>query len=165
MNDAGGGCAAELAIVDRLAPGPLTAKELARETDSDGRAIYLVLRALASVGVFTEGKDGRFVLIPVEDLLRTGVAGSQRDSAIMAAESEPKSSTAGFFYAARLRLSRIVPTAHEVSVIGVGFMSSIVKRRCLAWRMGALQTFIGFTAIAGGYLRLLLHPESRRKLE
>jgi hypothetical protein len=30
--------AAELAIADRLAPGPLTTWELARETDSDDRA-------------------------------------------------------------------------------------------------------------------------------
>lgn len=56
--------AAELAIADRLAPGPLTAGELARETDSDGRALDRVLRALASVGVFIEGKDGRFALTP-----------------------------------------------------------------------------------------------------
>jgi hypothetical protein len=79
------GVVAELAIADLLAAGPRTAGELAQETDSDGYSLYRVLRALASVGVFTEGKDGRFALTPVADLLRTSVAGSQRYSAIMAA--------------------------------------------------------------------------------
>ena len=102
-------------IAERLAPEPLTVRELARDPDS-GRALYRVLLALTSVGVFTEGKEGRFALTPVEDLLRTGVAGLLRDSAIMAAGSEPKNSAA-FFSAAGLRLSRIVPKAHEVSVI------------------------------------------------
>ena len=37
-------------------------------------------------------------------------------------------------------------------------MSRIVKVRCLAWGMGALQVFIGFTAIAGGY-QLVSHPK------
>lgn len=36
-------------------------------------------------------------------------------------------------------------------------MSKFVKVRCLAWGMGGLQVFIGFTAIAGGY-QLVLHP-------
>lgn len=79
------GVVAELAIADRLVAGPQTAGELAQETGSDGCTLYRVLRALASVGVFTEDKDGRFALTPVANLLRTGVAGSQRYSAIMAA--------------------------------------------------------------------------------
>ena len=37
-------------------------------------------------------------------------------------------------------------------------MSKFVKIRCLAWGMGALQAFIGFTAIAGGY-QLVSHPK------
>ena len=36
-------------------------------------------------------------------------------------------------------------------------MSKSVKVRCLAWTMGALQVFIGFTAMAGGY-QLVSHP-------
>jgi hypothetical protein len=41
--------AAELEIADWLPPGPLTAGELARETDSNGHAIERVLRALESI--------------------------------------------------------------------------------------------------------------------
>lgn len=37
-------------------------------------------------------------------------------------------------------------------------MSRTVQRRCLAWCMGALQAFIGFTALAGGY-KLVSHPQ------
>ena len=37
-------------------------------------------------------------------------------------------------------------------------MSRIVNRRCLVWCMCALQAFIGFTAIAGGY-KLVSHPK------
>ena len=91
--------AAELTIADRFAPGLLTAGELVHETDSNGRVLDRVLRSLASVWVFIGGKDGRFALIPVPDLLRTRGAVSQRDSAIMAAGNEPRSSTASFFSA------------------------------------------------------------------
>jgi hypothetical protein len=79
------GVVAELAIADRLAGGPRTADELAEETGSDGCSLYRLLRALASVGVFTEGEDGRFALTPTAELLRTGVPGSQRYSAIITA--------------------------------------------------------------------------------
>ena len=36
-------------------------------------------------------------------------------------------------------------------------MSKFAKVRCLSWGMGALQVFIGFTAIAGGY-QLMSNP-------
>lgn len=36
-------------------------------------------------------------------------------------------------------------------------MNRIVKSKCLAWCMGALQAFIGLTAVAGGY-NLAAHP-------
>ena len=36
-------------------------------------------------------------------------------------------------------------------------MSKFVKIRYIVWGMGALQVFIGFTAIAGGY-QLVSHP-------
>lgn len=37
-------------------------------------------------------------------------------------------------------------------------MSKLVKVKCLAWGIGALQAFIGFTAIVGGY-KLVTHPQ------
>jgi multifunctional cyclase/dehydratase/O-methyltransferase len=41
---------ARLAIPDRLATGPRSADDLARETGVDADALYRVLRALASAG-------------------------------------------------------------------------------------------------------------------
>lgn len=75
--------AAELGIADRLVNGPCTAKELAVQTQTHGRALYRVLRALASVGIFAEDSQGRFSLTPHANLLRSDVPDSQRPFAIM----------------------------------------------------------------------------------
>jgi hypothetical protein len=74
---------AELGIADLLADGPQTAETLAEQTNTHGDALYRVLRALASVGLFTEDIHSRFSLTPLADLLRSDVAGSQRAFAIM----------------------------------------------------------------------------------
>jgi ubiquinone/menaquinone biosynthesis C-methylase UbiE len=70
--------AAELGIADHLAAGPRHADELARELGTHGRSLYRLLRALASVGIFTEDVAGRFALTPLAELLRSGAPGSQR---------------------------------------------------------------------------------------
>ena len=57
--------AAELGIADRLADGPRTAAELARECGVLEHPLYRMLRALAGEGVFAEDKDGRFALTGV----------------------------------------------------------------------------------------------------
>jgi hypothetical protein len=69
---------ARLRIADRLATGPKTLTELARETETHAPSLYRLMRAVASVGVFEETADGRFQINPVGELLRTGVAGSLR---------------------------------------------------------------------------------------
>jgi Dimerisation domain len=63
--------AAELGIADLLAAGPKHYEQLARETGSSAPALYRLLRALASVGVFTQAGD-RFGLNPLAECLRTG---------------------------------------------------------------------------------------------
>jgi hypothetical protein len=70
--------AAKLRIADKLAAGPKSAADLARETETHAGSLYRVLRALASVGVFAEDADGRFRLNPMAEYLRTGVTGSVR---------------------------------------------------------------------------------------
>lgn len=57
--------AAELGIADRLADGPRTATDLARECGVLERPLYRMLRALAGEGVFAENNDGRFALTPL----------------------------------------------------------------------------------------------------
>ncbi len=64
------GVAAELGIADLLAAGPRTAAELAAATGSDGPALYRLLRALSSIGVFHEDGECRFSLTVMGELLR-----------------------------------------------------------------------------------------------
>jgi hypothetical protein len=78
--------AAKLGLADRLQNGPRTADELARETSTDPRSLYRLLRALASVGVFAEDGQHRFGLTPLADCLRRDVPGSQWAMAVMAGE-------------------------------------------------------------------------------
>src|ERR1041384_4934125 len=54
--------AAKLGIADLLAAGPRPVRELAQATNTQERALYRVLRSLASVGVFTETDPQVFAL-------------------------------------------------------------------------------------------------------
>lgn len=78
--------AAKLGIADLLADGPRGAAELAAETETQADALYRVLRALASVGIFSEVDGSRFTLTPLADLLRSGAPNSLRAYAIVCAE-------------------------------------------------------------------------------
>lgn len=80
--------AAHLGIADLLARTSLTADELARATDTHAPALYRLLRALASVGVFAEDAQQRFTLTPAAACLRAGVPGSLRDFVLMTADVE-----------------------------------------------------------------------------
>jgi len=68
--------AAKLKLADLLKDGPRTAEQLAAATSVQAPALYRVLRALASVGIFAETKGGRFKLTPLAATLQTGVPGS-----------------------------------------------------------------------------------------
>jgi hypothetical protein len=78
--------AAKLGIADLLQEGPKSHEALATATGVHPDALYRVLRALASVGVFTEVEHGRFGLTPLAALLQTGVPGSLRALAIVMGE-------------------------------------------------------------------------------
>lgn len=69
--------AATLGIADLLKDGPRTVDDLAQATGSRAPALYRLLRALASVGIFAE-VDDRFELTPMAQYLRTDVPGSVR---------------------------------------------------------------------------------------
>jgi ubiquinone/menaquinone biosynthesis C-methylase UbiE len=75
--------AARCSIADRLAGGPRSVSELARDTGSDESSLYRLLRALAGIGVFRELSERRFELGPMGEYLRSDVEGSLRDLAIM----------------------------------------------------------------------------------
>src|SRR5262249_32223842 len=62
--------AAELRIADLLADGPKHPDELGRDAGVRGDMLYRVLRALASIGIFAEDSEGRFMLTPLAETLR-----------------------------------------------------------------------------------------------
>src|SRR6516162_2593917 len=80
--------AAKFGIADLLKDGPKTAGELAGATSTDPDALYRLLRALASVGIFTEGESRRFSLTPLAEPLRGDVAGSKRALALMSGDEQ-----------------------------------------------------------------------------
>jgi hypothetical protein len=57
--------AAELGIADLLRDGPRDVDELAAATGTSAPALYRLLRALASIGIFSEGTGRRFELSPM----------------------------------------------------------------------------------------------------
>jgi hypothetical protein len=77
--------AAKLKLADQLKGGPRTSADLAAATGTHPQALYRLLRALASVGVFAE-ENGRFTLTPLAETLRSDVAGSQWAAVMMMGE-------------------------------------------------------------------------------
>ncbi len=75
--------AAKLGIADVLQAGPKHYEELAAVAQVHAPSLYRVLRALASVGVFSERADGFFELTPTAALLQTTAPHSMRALAIM----------------------------------------------------------------------------------
>lgn len=77
------GTVARLRIADHLADSPATIAELEALTSADPDGLGRLLRAAATVGLFTEHEDGRFTLTPLGAELRDDPAGdSVRDYAI-----------------------------------------------------------------------------------
>ncbi len=78
--------AAKLGLADLLEDGPRSCAELAEATKTHPCALYRVMRALASVGIFAEDERGRFELTPLADNLRTNASTSLREYAIFLGE-------------------------------------------------------------------------------
>src|SRR5579862_5404224 len=76
-------CVAQLGIADILEAGPKSAAELATQVKADATALYRLMRATASVGVFSEGPDGKFSQTPASAVLRGDANPSLRALAIM----------------------------------------------------------------------------------
>jgi predicted O-methyltransferase YrrM len=80
--------AAKLGIADLLREGPVNCDVLASKTCTHPQSLYRTLRALASVGVFTEAAPEQFALTPLAALLQSGTPNSMRALAIMYAEEQ-----------------------------------------------------------------------------
>jgi hypothetical protein len=64
--------AAQFGIADYLKDGPKHIDEIARHCNAHSPSLYRVMRALSSIGIFSESADGQFALTPMAELLRTG---------------------------------------------------------------------------------------------
>ncbi len=64
--------AAELGIADMLSNGPQSIEALAQMSHTFAPFLYRVMRALASIGIFTETEDKKFDLNPMAECLKTG---------------------------------------------------------------------------------------------
>jgi O-methyltransferase domain/Dimerisation domain len=78
--------AATLGVADLLDDSPKSSRELAAALGVDPEALYRVLRALASIGIFEETDPRRFALTALAQPLRTDVPGSLRASAMLYGE-------------------------------------------------------------------------------
>jgi 2-polyprenyl-3-methyl-5-hydroxy-6-metoxy-1,4-benzoquinol methylase len=77
------GVTAELHIADLLEDGPKTAEELAEKTNVHARSLFRVLRACASVGVYSINEQKQFSLTPLAEPLLSSAPGSLRPFAEM----------------------------------------------------------------------------------
>jgi hypothetical protein len=78
--------AAKLGLADHLQQDPQTPCQLAQAVGAEPQALYRLLRALASLGLFAETADGTFVPTPTARLLQTDAPGSLRALAILYGE-------------------------------------------------------------------------------
>jgi hypothetical protein len=71
------GAAAQLEIADLLADGPLPVDVLAQRTKTHAPSLFRMLRALESIGIFTQSAPGVFANTAQSDCLRRHKEGSQ----------------------------------------------------------------------------------------
>ncbi len=75
--------AAKLGIADLLKDGAKSSEQLATLTNVDANSLYRVLRALSSLGIFSEGDNRTFELTPMAQYLRSDIPESLNAIAIM----------------------------------------------------------------------------------
>lgn len=73
----------ELRIADHLTHGPRAVEELASAARCDASALYRVLRALVTVGVFTETSPRVFAMTPMAEHLRSDALSAVRDFSLL----------------------------------------------------------------------------------
>ncbi len=76
-------CLAQMGIPDLVEAGPKSADELAKQIGADAQALYRLMRATASVGVLSEGPDGKFSETPMSAVLRSNGNPSLRAIAML----------------------------------------------------------------------------------
>jgi hypothetical protein len=80
---------------------PEAAAELAVATETHPAALYRLMRALASTGVFEEDESGRFALTTVGEILRSDIAGTHAPMALLHGRPDNWQAWADLSYAVR----------------------------------------------------------------
>lgn len=80
--------AAKFNIAEQLSDGPKSVEKLAEASSTNPDALYRLLRALASVGIFAESENRQFALTPLAEPLRENVPGSKRALALMSGDEQ-----------------------------------------------------------------------------
>jgi hypothetical protein len=74
--------AAQLGLADKLASGSKSAKEIAGQAELNAPALHRLMRSLASLGILTEGENGRFALTPMGEGLKSDAPGFAHSSVL-----------------------------------------------------------------------------------
>jgi hypothetical protein len=170
--------AADLGVADALAAGPKRADEIAAEVGAEPRALYRVLRALASVGLFEEDEAHRFAITELGAYLRSDVAGSLRPLVVLlgsrlflrSAEylgDSVRTGTPGVELAFGLRLFDYLAQHPDAAAVFDAAMTSVTTTEVAsildAYNFSPMRTIIDVGGGQGHLLTAVLkaHPQSR----
>ena len=167
--------AADLNLAARLADGPRTAEELAQSTATHAPSLYRVMRALASIGLFTEAPSHRFSLTLLGEVFTTGtvratVLTAAGDLITKSLEQLPYSvqtGKSGFEKAFGMPffeyLARHPAEASLFSETMVGFHGSEPAAVAAAYDFSQFETIIDVGGATGNLLATILgrHPQPR----
>ena len=78
--------AAKLGLADHIGDNSINAAELAVRVGAHPGALYRLLRALSSIGIFTEMEPRCFALTPIGNCLKSDSTGSLRAFSIVGRE-------------------------------------------------------------------------------
>lgn len=133
------GTATRLDIPDHLANGPRTTSDLARAANANEDALYRLLRALSTVGVFHEPAPRTFTLTPVGELLRSGAPGGARDMILWMCDP--------FHYRVYAEMLSAVQTGQTVGekVVGMPVFEYFTRDTALAERFNNAMTAFSAT--------------------
>jgi O-methyltransferase domain len=137
------GSAIQFDIPDHLGDGPRATADLARTTGTDEGALYRLLRALATVGVFEETTPRTFALTSVGHLLRRGAPGGAREMVLWMCDA--------FHYRVYAEMPEAIRSGHAVGekVVGMPVFEYLARDRALAERFNnAMTAFSGTVAPA-----------------
>ena len=166
---------ARLGLSDRLAKGPRTADDLARETGANPDALYRLMRTLAGVGMFEETSERTFALTPVGAALCDGpvrsmalwIAGefnfhvyANAMHSVMTGESAvPKTTGNEVFahFAKNPELSKVFNDAMT------GFSNVVIPAIVESYDFGGIRTLVDIAGGHGAVLTAILkkHPGTK----